>query len=216
MQQGLLGWNVYLFHLLNAPDRPNALTVLAATLAADRLVFAVVVIAACLWLFGPPDRRGALLAVGAGAAVALGLNQFLGILWFEPRPFMIGLGHSLLAHAPENSFPSDHATFMWSLGLGLIATGAAPTMGWIVCGLGLVVAWARIYLGVHFPVDMAASLIVGIVAAGLARLARPLVEHSVRPGVERLYEAVLGLLRLSPALFPRRIIPTPARSCRGS
>jgi undecaprenyl-diphosphatase len=208
LQQGLFGWNVYLFHLLNAPDRPSAATVLAARLAANDLVFVVIALAACLWLFGPPSRRGALLAVGGSAAVALGLAQLLGQLWFEPRPFMIGLGHTLLAHAPENSFPSDHATLIWSLGLGLIATGAAPVAGWIVCALGLIVAWARIYLGVHFPVDMAASLIVAAAAAALARLARPLVDRRVLPGVERAYEVALGLLRLPPALFPRRIAPS--------
>lgn len=208
MQQDLLGWNLYIFHLLNASGQPNPATVLAATLAANQLVFVVVLLAACLWLFGPPERRGPLLAVGGATAVALGVNLLLGLLWFEPRPFMNGVGHTLLAHAPDNSFPSDHATFLWSVGLGLIVTGAAPTAGWIVCAIGVIVAWARIYLGVHFPIDMVGSLLVGAAAAALARLATPPVEHGVRPGIERIYEAALGLLHLSPALFPRRITTT--------
>ncbi|MDE2288769.1 MAG: phosphatase PAP2 family protein, partial [Burkholderiales bacterium] len=37
---------------------------------------------------------------------------------------------------------------------------------------GLPIAWARIYVGVHFPLDMAGSLAVGAIAAWLAHALR--------------------------------------------
>jgi hypothetical protein len=44
----------------------------------------------------------------AGVSAAVGINQLLGTLWYEPRPFATGLGRTLIQHAPDNSFPSDH------------------------------------------------------------------------------------------------------------
>lgn len=201
--------NRQLFLLLNAPAHPGALLVSIALFVAYGIAIAAAALWVGLWVWGPPERRGALLATGLAVIAALAVNQLLGKLWFEPRPFMIGLGHTLAKHAPDGSFPSDHATFMWSLGLGLIATRAWRGWGWVVSVLGLAVAWSRIYLGLHFPIDMAGSLLVGLGAALVARAIRPVVEHHLMPVVGRAYDTVLCLLRLPPAVFPRTAtIPT--------
>lgn len=146
--------NDRLFLAINAPARPGALTVAVAGLAASWPVHAATILVSALWIWGRQGKRGALLATVLGMSMALGINQVLGLLWYEPRPFLIGLGHTLAFHAVENSFPSDHATFMWSLGFGLITTGAARRWGALICLAGLFVAWACVYLGLHFPIDM--------------------------------------------------------------
>ncbi len=156
------------------------------------------------WVWGRPDRRGPLLAVAGGVLIGLGINWGLGLLWFEPRPFMVGLGHTLLAHSPDNSFPSDHATFIWALGAGLIATGAARRTGVVVCLYGVSVAWARVFLGVHFPIDMLASAGVGAVSGGIAVAIRPVVVIRVLPAADRLYEGAVAILHLPPVLIPRQ------------
>jgi membrane-associated phospholipid phosphatase len=52
--------------------------------------------------------------------LGLSIDQLIGMLYSHPRPIMIGLGHQYLPHPVDNSFPSDHATFMWSLGFALL------------------------------------------------------------------------------------------------
>jgi undecaprenyl-diphosphatase len=203
----MLAWNRWLFLSLNASDRPDPLAVLTADFAAQALVFVALVVAAGLWIWGSPSRRGAVLAVAIAAAIALGVNQLLGLLWFEPRPFMIDLGHTLLAHVPENSFPSDHATLVWALGAGLIATGASVPGGAVVTAIGLAIAWARIYLGLHFPIDMATSGLVAACGGALARASQPPVERMLLPVTEAIYERALRLLGLPAAVFPRRAGP---------
>lgn len=116
---------------------------------------------------------------------------------------MVGLGTTLVAHAIENSFPSDHATFLWSLGLGLIATGTARGWGMLVCLFGLVVAWARIYVGLHFPLDMAGSFVAALIAAAIAWSLCPPVRRWLLPAAEFVYFGILDLLRLPHAVFPR-------------
>ena len=157
-----------------------------------------------LWVWGAASRRGALLAVAGAILVAQGVNLTLGLLWFDPRPFMVPIGRTLVAHAADNGFPSDHATLVWTLGLGLIMTGAAVRWGAAACVYGLAVAWSRVWLGVHFPDDMAGSALVALACGSLARAAAPTITVWALPLADRAYEAALPALRLPPALVPRR------------
>ena len=195
--------NERLFLALNAPAHPDVLTVTLAWLAASWLIYVAAAVVPALWIWGRHTARGALLVTVLGVGAALSVNQLLGLLWYEPRPFVIGLGHTLAFHAVENSFPSDHATFMWSLGFALITTGAARTWGTLVCFAGLLIAWSRIYLGLHFPVDMTASFLIGVAGGGLAGAALPVGERWLQPVALHTYEVMLRSLRLPPSLFPR-------------
>ena len=204
MEVELSDWNQHLFLLLNAPAHPAAWLVSGVIALAESPVVVAPLLLVALWIWGRPAHRGALLAVAGAMLVGQGINQILGLLWFEPRPFMVPIGHTLAAHVADNSFPSDHATFVWALGAGLWLSGAAPRWGRAVCLYGLAVAWSRVWLGVHFPDDMLISALVGAVSGGLAHMACPAADIWVRPFVERIYEGALPLLRLPAALIPRR------------
>ena len=199
----MLSLNHQLFLLINAePGKSHFLIALSRIVAGD-VIGLVPLLLVLLWIRGRPERRGGLVATAIAAALALGANQIVGQFWYEPRPFMIGLGRTLMAHAPENSFPSDHTTFMMTVGIGLIATGAAPRWGRIVTLAGVLVAWARIYLGVHFPLDMIASAIIaGIFAALSVWLVAP-AERFVVPLANRIYDRMLDAMRLPARAFPR-------------
>jgi len=84
--------------------------------------------------------------------------------WYHPRPFVIGLGRTWVAHDPTPSFPSFHATFLFSLGLALLRTGIGWLGASLILTLGALTAWARVYLGIHFPFDMIAALVIALVA----------------------------------------------------
>jgi len=198
------GWNQRLFLLINAAADPNTWLVHLARIIANSPVVIGPVLLITLWVWGRPAKRGGLLSVAGGILVGLGINQVLGFVYFEPRPFMIGLGHTLLVHLPDNSFPSDHATFVWGLGLGLLSTKAAQKLGAAVCLYGVAVAWSRVYLGVHFPIDMIAAGPVAVVAAGFARISQPSVTSWVLPLPDGMYETSLRVLRLPSALIPRQ------------
>lgn len=199
----LITWNQHLFLAINAPLHPSAVLATIAIFSAVWLVYGAVMLTPALWIWGEPRGRGRLLAIVAGVSLAIALNQLLGMLWFEPRPFVIGLGHTLTHHAADNSFPSDHATFLWALGFCLLSVEAARRLGIFVVMIGLLVAWARIYVGVHYPVDMLASLVVGVVGAMASRILVYPAERWIAPPFNHLYEQSLMRLHLSPVLFPR-------------
>jgi undecaprenyl-diphosphatase len=198
-----MSWNIQLFLLLNEPAIPGTGPLLVARLLADLPPVLAPVLLVWLWVRRPDDRRAGLLAVTIGAVAGQMANMSLGMLWFEPRPFMAGIGHTLLAHAADNGFPSDHSTLMFALGSGLIFTGAARRAGAVVCLFGLAVAWARVYLGVHFPVDVLVGMPVGLVAGAVAWRVEPVVRRYALPLAQALYGRVVDILRLPPAIFPR-------------
>jgi undecaprenyl-diphosphatase len=199
----MLALNHHLFLLINAEPGESPFLIALGRIIAGDVIGLVPLLLVLLWVRGQPERRAGLVATAVAAALALGANQIVGQFWYEPRPFMIGLGRTLMAHVPENSFPSDHTTFMLTAGIALIATGAAPRWGRIVTTAGLLVAWARIYLGLHFPLDMLASaLIAGIFAALSAWLVAP-ARRFVVPLANRIYDRALDLMRLPDRMFPR-------------
>jgi undecaprenyl-diphosphatase len=195
--------NTTLFLTLNASATPDPRLVGLARFLAVVPTWLTAAVVAGLWVWGAPGKRGALLATGLGLAVSLALAFAIAALWYHPRPADLGLGHVLMAHEPETSFPSDHATFLWAIGFGLIATRAWRGWGWLVSGLGLAAAWARVYLGVHFPLDMAGAFGVALLGAVVARAAPHRLTASILPLIERPYEAMLRLARLPRFVFPR-------------
>ncbi len=196
--------NQQLFLIFNAAAGASPWLVVAARVIASDAISLVPILLACLWIWGPIHRRAELAATAVATALALAANQVIGALWYEPRPFMVGLGHTLLSHAPENSFPSDHTTFLLAVGFGLLTTRAAPAFGKLVVLLGLLVGWARIYLGLHFPVDMLASAIIAAVFSIAAVLILMPVRRWVIPMANVVYDAALNSLHLPAHLFPRQ------------
>lgn len=195
--------NQAFFLLINASAHPPLLALYAGLFFAEWLVPLAVVLFVVLWVRKSAEERGALITATLIMLIGLGINQVLGALYFHPRPFMIGLGHQFLPHPLDNSFPSDHATFLWSLGFALLVTGRLRRWGITLSLAGLAVAWARIYVGVHFPLDMLGSLLVSLSVAALARPLSVPVQRWALPVCNRLYDRMIDLLRLPPVIFPR-------------
>lgn len=92
----MLTINNYIFLLINAPAGASPALVSVAQFVASRLIDLIPVLLVVLWVWGKPARRGDLVASSIAAALALGANQLVGLFWYEPRPFMIGLGRTLI------------------------------------------------------------------------------------------------------------------------
>jgi len=183
--------NVSLFHLINASAEPSAALVLIATVLAQYAPWAAIAVLVVRWFRGPCETRRALMVAGVALALGLAVNFAIAFATYTPRPFELGIGHTYLSHGQETSFPSDHATFLWSLGFGLLLGRTLLWLGGGIFILGLATAWARVYLGVHFPLDMAASFGVSLLAAGIAVAASGKMDRILFQPVERLNAVLL-------------------------
>jgi undecaprenyl-diphosphatase len=105
-----------------------------------------------------------LLVVLADAA-AQGISDALKVAVGERRP---RLPHPLVAVPRSAAFPSGHATaaFACATVLAALAPRAAP----VFVVLAAAIAYSRLYVGVHWPLDVVAGAVLGV-ATGLLLLA---------------------------------------------
>ncbi len=156
-------FNQALFLMINGTPATPAWLVDTARFAANDLIWLVPVLLVGMWLSGSDQQRELAIRVCVVALLALGANQLIGLVWSHPRPFAIGLGHAFLSHAADSSFPSDHATVFASVALTLLV-GRMRWLGGLASVVGIAVAWARVFLGVHFPLDMIGAVATACIA----------------------------------------------------
>jgi undecaprenyl-diphosphatase len=159
--------NQTLFLALNAGEAPWSGVVLFALVAAKALILLVPLHLILIWVGGERAVRFVALSALLALVIAIAINGVVGALVYSPRPFVIGLGHTLIEHRPNSSFPSNHATVFFTYAASLAVYGRRTLAAWFI-GIGLVVAWSRIYLGIHYPGDMLGAALVSGVAAVLS------------------------------------------------
>ena len=106
-------------------------------------------------------RNIGLLAIYTGVS-SIFIDTIIRLFYYHHRPFMMHLGKQLITHSPESSFPSDHTTFICSIAIMLIYFKETRIAGIISLFVGVLCGIARIYCGVHFPLDIIGGLIIGL------------------------------------------------------
>jgi PAP2 superfamily. len=159
----LEAFNQALFLMINATPSTPAWQIDMARMIADYVIYLVPLSLIAIWLFGNEHQREVAVRAFCVTLLALGLNQILGMVWPHPRPFVMGIGHTFLEHAPDSSFPSDHGTIFACIALSLLL-GGVRRYGIPILLSGLAVAWARVFVGVHFPLDMVGAVAMACVA----------------------------------------------------
>lgn len=120
--------------------------------------------AAAALLFSKKYRR-----FGAMLLAALALSHIVGEdlikpLAARPRPFVLFPGHPLLIAAPAGfSFPSGHAASGFCA--AFILWKANRHFGLSALILAALIAFSRIYLFVHYPADVLAGAVLGVICA---------------------------------------------------
>ena len=175
--------HAWLGHGLNVAESWSVPLLAAATIA--------------LWLLARPggDRKWKLASACAlaSAALALLVNQAIAKLgWARQRPLADHpSAHVWGSRSHDPSFPSDHASAAFAIAWAVFLYDRA--VGALFLAAAAVIAAGRVVVGVHYPGDVLAGLLVGLAVALLVvRLAEPLIARLVRL-VERLTDPVLAL-----------------------
>jgi membrane-associated phospholipid phosphatase len=110
-----------------------------------------------------PSQREAWLICAALGPIAIGLNFAIKLLVKRPRPVLEGLPP--LGGAPSSlSFPSAHATSSFAVATAMTRV---DTLGALAFILAIALSLGRPYLGMHYPSDVLAGVLVGVIL-GLA------------------------------------------------
>ena len=134
-------------------------------------------IAAVLALLWRRPRLLFWVALGdlCGQLISYGLKQAIGrerpnLVYTEPKP---------LVHAPhDGSFPSGHAavSFACATLLSFYLPRGAP----LFFLLAAAIAWSRVYVGVHYPLDVLGGAALGVLIAIALRWLSAVPRRSAR------------------------------------
>ncbi|MDG0793442.1 undecaprenyl-diphosphatase [Cohnella ginsengisoli] len=175
--------NYWLFQLINQlADRYDWIDDIMEFCAQD-IVFAMIAILGILWFTGKKQNQKAVFfaAVTACAAMLIG-SLVISPAVQHPRPFATHQVHQLVAHAADYSFPSDHAMLAFSIAFSVLLV--KRRIGMLLLVLAVVTGFSRVYVGVHYPADIAGAAVLSAVAAFAVHLLRdrldPIPERLIR------------------------------------
>ena len=111
--------DIALFYSINGlTGRYPPLDALMVAAARYAPVCYALVLVGCWLMWRQRWQRAAALA-GVSALLALGVGQLVGMVLPRQRPYEVLTNvHVLTAHAPDTSFPSDHAILVGAVTIG--------------------------------------------------------------------------------------------------
>lgn len=184
--------NQSLFLQINASLNTPSWVIQAATIAADDFIFGIPLLLLVMWFWDGEKLRHVAMMAFCVCFISLGLNQLIGLAWQHPRPSMIGLGHTFIAHAMDSSFPSDHMTIFSALAVTFIFQRLFK-LGIALMLIGILVGWSRVFLGAHFPFDLLGAVGVTFLGYGIVVSLWQKAGATLMDFIESLYRKLFAL-----------------------
>lgn len=94
----------------------------------------------------------------ACAALSYLVALIAGQIYYDPRPFLVGHFKPLIEHDTENGFPSDHVLLLATI--AAVVTVFNKKISLLLWAFTILIAIARVYVGVHHVVDVAGSIFI--------------------------------------------------------
>jgi undecaprenyl-diphosphatase len=148
------------FALINADSSAPAWAIRFALFASNVLPALMALSLVAAGVFHRRCRRAFVVALLSLLVVWVVVTVFRSVV-VMPRPAYFGLGTQWAPQGVRPGFPSLHtaAAFAFAFSMLFCLPWRAPA--YVALGLALVVGWSRVYLGLHFPLDVIAAIALG-------------------------------------------------------
>lgn len=187
--------------------------VLEITFLGTALTVTVIVGIAAMFLALTRHKYSALLLLVATVG-GIVLNNVLKLFFDRPRPQVFAWGANVLS----SSFPSGHAmsgAIVYAT-VAYLAARLQPewwmrVMTMVVAGvLILLIATSRLFLGVHYPSDVAGGLVIGLAWAAFCMATLEAIQHIARRSAPQVLKDELPATRDDDPNPPRPVDATTA------
>lgn len=154
--------NITTFLLINQYSGKSSLLDASLIGFAEVMPYIFILIIIYLWFSGCIERKKSSLNSGFSVLLGMLTSYVISLFYYHSRPFVENLGTQLVEHAPDSSFPSDHTTFIFSISVMLLFNKSTRIIGTILLFLSLISGLSRVFVGVHFPLDILGAILVAI------------------------------------------------------
>ena len=155
-----------LLHYVIQLRRPwlDDVMLLASALGAGGFIWWVTAVITSIF----PNKRAAAWRMLLAGFLTWAISEYALKPGFDrQRPFEVDQEITLIDERPTTAaFPSGHAAMAFAYALG--ASRMIPGSAWIWWPLAAVIAFSRVYIGVHWPTDVIGGAVFGFACAWFA------------------------------------------------
>ncbi|MFS0864794.1 undecaprenyl-diphosphatase [Fredinandcohnia sp. 179-A 10B2 NHS] len=162
-----------------------------AVFTAEYMVFFLALAALIYWFTRIKQNR--IMVINAAIAFILAevVGKVAGMFHSNQQPFAeLSNVNQLIEKAIDNSFPSDHTILFFSFCFTFFLYHRKSGVIWI--GLALLAGISRIWVGVHYPMDILVGALIAIIAALITYVSVPKIK--LVPKLLAFYEKVENII----------------------
>lgn len=153
-----------LFRIINGLGKEFQYINLPMIIVAKYTVFFLAIFVILFWFTKNKENKIMLVCASVAFILAEIIGKFTGLLHFNNQPFAVFADtNQLIEKAIDNSFPSDHTILFFSFCMSFWLFKKGKWIVWIL--LAILVGVSRIWVGVHYPLDVIVGAFIGIVSA---------------------------------------------------
>lgn len=133
---------------------------------ADYLIFICFFLVVFSWFKKDINNKKGLLLSILSLMVGFLIIKSIVFIYFEPRPFITYPIVPLINHAADDSFPSDHTSILAILTFSFLFYKTRLSKFLLLSTI--LTGFSRIYVGVHYPLDILGGFLVGILSVSIS------------------------------------------------
>ncbi|HFU7054438.1 undecaprenyl-diphosphatase [Bacillus cereus group sp. RP37] len=157
-------FNIDIFRAINDLGKQYSFLNSTMVFLAEYMVYILALIILAYWFTGARKSRVMVIQAMIAFVIAEVTGKIAGKFHLNYQPFAaLPDVNKLIDHTVDNSFPSDHTILFFSICFSFWLV--RKKTGWLWLILAFCVAISRIWVGVHYPFDVAVGALIGCISA---------------------------------------------------
>lgn len=131
---------------------------------AAKYLIAVPILLFIFFLFSEKTNRKRFIIYAFSSFILIYLiSLIMGLIIYNPRPFVVDNSQPLFPHLPDNGFPSQHT--LLAAAIACVIFFFSKKLGLFLWTIAILIGIGRVLAGVHHPIDIFASIIIALTGA---------------------------------------------------